>query len=242
MRTVTEVSKLTGVSVRTLHHYDAIGLLKPTRLSASGYRLYDDTALCRLQTILLFRELQFSLKEIGNILDTPGFDQKAALEQQVRLLELQRKHLEDLISYARQIQKTGVIPMDFSAFDKTELDQYAVQAKAMWGGTEAYQEFRQKTANRTREQMDAAGDTLMHIFAELGAIRHLPPDNPEVQARIVRLQTFITEHYYTCTPEILGSLGRLYAGGGSMTDSIERTGGAGTAEFVRQAIEIYTSH
>ena len=107
MRTVNEVSKLTGVSVRTLHHYDAIGLLKPTKVTAAGYRLYDDTALGRLQSILLFRELQFPLKEIKAILDRPGFDLSAALAQQIRLLELQYKRMGELISFAREIQKKG---------------------------------------------------------------------------------------------------------------------------------------
>ena len=80
MKTVNEVSKLTGVSVRTLHHYDAIGLLKPTQVTEAGYRLYDDTALARLQTILLFRELQFPLKEIKSILDSPDFNREQALK------------------------------------------------------------------------------------------------------------------------------------------------------------------
>ena len=101
MRTVNEVSKLTGVSVRTLHHYDAIGLLKPTKITEVGYRLYDDTAIRRLQNILLFRELQFPLKQIKSILDSPMFDQKEALKQQIKLLELQRKHIDELISFAR---------------------------------------------------------------------------------------------------------------------------------------------
>ena len=86
MKTVKEVSRLSGVSVRTLHHYDAIGLLKPTRVTEAGYRLYDDTALARLQAILLFRELQFPLKEIKAILDSPNFDQQEALAQQIRIL------------------------------------------------------------------------------------------------------------------------------------------------------------
>lgn len=105
MNTVKEVSRLTGVSVRTLHYYDAISLLKPSRVTEAGYRLYDDTALRRLQTILLFRELQFPLKEIREILGSPGFDPMEALQQQIHLLELQRRHLDKLISHARQIQK-----------------------------------------------------------------------------------------------------------------------------------------
>ena len=88
MRTVHEVSRLTGVSVRTLHHYDAIGLLKPAHVTQAGYRLYDDAALRRLQSILLFRELQFPLKQIKAILDSPGFDRKEALRQQLEMLQL----------------------------------------------------------------------------------------------------------------------------------------------------------
>ena len=130
MKTVTEVSKITGVSVRTLHHYHAIGLLKPDRVTESGYRLYGDAALTRLHNILLLRQLKFPLKEIGNILDSPRFDPMAALEQQIQLLELQRQQLDALIAQARQIQKTGVIPMDFTPFDKSRQEAYAAEAKA----------------------------------------------------------------------------------------------------------------
>lgn len=239
MKTVKEVSRVTGVSVRALHHYDAIGLLKPTRVTEAGYRLYDDTALRRLQTILLFRELQFPLKEIKEILDSPGFDSKEALAQQIHLLELQRQHLDALISHARQIQKTGVITMDFSAFDTTEMDQFAAEAKARWGKTETYKEFEQKTAGQTPAQMKDTGEALMDIFAQFGAIRHTSPASGEAQALVAKLQGFITEHYYTCTKQILRSLGQMYIAGDSMTENIDRSGGEGTAEFAHQAIEIY---
>lgn len=239
MKTVKEVSSITGVSVRTLHHYDAIGLLKPTRVTEAGYRLYDDTALRRLQTILLFRELQFPLKEIREILDSPGFDQKEALQQQIHLLELQRQHLDTLISHARKIQMTGVTIMDFTPFDRSELDEYAAQAKARWGKTDAYKEFEQKTAGQTPAQMQSAGDALMGIFAQFGAIRHTSPASAEAQALVAKLQGFITEHYYTCTKPILLGLGQMYIAGDSMTENIDRAGGEGTAEFAHQAIDIY---
>lgn len=91
MKTVKEISRLTGVSVRTLHYYDEINLLKPTETTDAGYRLYDDTALERLHSILLFRELQFPLGEIKAILDSNGFDKEAALKEQIKLLEMQKK-------------------------------------------------------------------------------------------------------------------------------------------------------
>ena len=141
MMTIHEVGKLAGVSVRTLHHYDAIGLLPPTALTEAGYRLYDDTALARLQSILLFRELEFPLKDIKRILDDPNFDQAAALEDQIKLLELRRKQLGKLIALARETLKTGVTPMNFDAFDKTEQARFAAEVKEKWGGTTSYREY-----------------------------------------------------------------------------------------------------
>ena len=153
MMSIHEVSKLAGVSVRTLHHYDAIGLLPPTTLTEAGYRLYDDTALARLQSILLFRELEFPLKDIKRILDDPNFDQAAALEDQIKLLELRRKQLGKLIALARETLKTGVTPMKFDAFDKTEQARFAAEVKEKWGGTAAYREYQQ------REENGSAGDS-----------------------------------------------------------------------------------
>ena len=238
MKTVKEVSVLTGVSVRTLHHYDAIGLLKPSRITHSGYRLYDDSALNRLQTILFFRELEFPLKEIVRILDSPDFDPMTALDQQIELLQLRRDHLDDLIAHARNIKETGVIDMSFKAFDKSKMEHYEAQAKAKWGKTDAYKEFEQKTAGKTSEQMAATGDGLMDIFRELGKVSHLSPESAEAQALIGKLQSFITEHYYTCTKLILRGLGQMYIAGDSMTENIEKVGGVGTAEFAHKAIEI----
>ena len=239
MKTVKEVSLLTGVSVRTLHHYDAIGLLKPTRVTEAGYRLYDDEALRRLQTILLFRQLQFPLKEIRDILDSPGFDPMEALTQQIHLLELQRQQLDNLISHARKIQTTGVFSMDFSTFDTTELDQYTAQAKAKWGKTKAWQEYEQKSAGQTAAQQQSTGDALMDIFAQFGKIRQLSPESKEAQALVASLQDFITRNYYTCTKPILQGLGQLYFAGDSMTENIDKAGGEGTAQFAHDAIEIF---
>ena len=239
MKTVTEVSKITGVSVRTLHHYDAIGLLRPTAVTEAGYRLYDEEALGRLQTILLFRHLQFPLKEIRKILDSPNFDPQEALAQQIELLELQKAHLEGLITHARQIQKTGVINMDFSAYDQRKIDEYSARAKEKWGGTEAYQEFEQKTKGRSKADSRAAADGLMDIFRELGEIRTASPASDDAQALIKKLQDYITAHYYTCTTQILRGLGQMYAAGGEMTENIDKAGGDGTAVFAKNAIEIY---
>ena len=117
MMTVNQVSKLTGVSVRTLQYYDSIGLLKPSGYTEAGYRLYDDMALERLQQILLFRELEFPLKEIKIIIDAPDFDRNKALQQQIELLTMKKEHLENLIDFARGLKLTGVRKVDFKVFD-----------------------------------------------------------------------------------------------------------------------------
>ena len=240
MKTVKEVSSLTGVSVRTLHHYDAIGLLKPTRVTEAGYRLYDDASLQRLQSILLLRQLEFPLKEIKEILDSPGFDPVAALEQQIRLLELRREQLDKLIRHARALQQAGGSFMKFDAFDNSQFDAYAAEAKARWGKTDAYKEFEKKTKDQSREQKKAQGDGLMAIFAEIGQVKHLAPESAEAQALIAKLQAYITHNFYTCTPQILKGLGQMYIAGDAMTDNINAAGGPGTAEFAHRAIEIYT--
>ena len=240
MMTVHEVSRLTGVSIRTLQYYDRIGLLPPAEYTEAGYRLYDDTALETLQQILLFRELEFPLKEIRQIIQSPAFDRRKALEQQVELLELKKERLDRLIALARGIQTTGVKQnMDFSAFDTKKLDEYAARAKEAWGDTPAYKEFEQKAKGRTDTENAALNRQMMAIFADFGAIRDTDPAGEAAQALVRRLQDFITAHYYNCTEPILSGLGQMYAAGGEMTENIDRAGGIGTAEFSAKAIAVY---
>lgn len=240
MRTVNEVSKLTGVSIRALQYYDKIGLLKPTEYTESGYRLYDDTALEILQQILLFRELEFPLKEIKEIISGPDFDRNKALEQQITLLTMKKERLEKLIRFARGIRFEGVKTMDFSVFDTQKMDEYARQAKERWGKTAAYKEFEQKAVGRGEEENKAIMESFMQIFADFGKLKEAPPESAEVQSRVKKLQDYITEHFYKCSNDILFSLGQMYADGGEFTENIDRAGGEGTAGFVAEAIRIYT--
>ena len=239
--TVHQVSELTGVTVRALQYYDRLGLLPPAALSGAGYRLYDEAALERLQQILLFRELEFPLKEIKRILNSPNYDRNKALEQQIELLRLKKEHLERLIDLAREIKEGGTAQMDFSAFDTAKMEEYAAQAKASWGTTAAYREYEEKSKNRPAEKERELGEQMMQIFAELGKVKDGSPASEEAQALVRKLQTFITEHYYACSREILSGLGRMYAGGGEMTENIDRCGGAGTGAFANEAIQIYCS-
>lgn len=237
MMTVHEVSRLAGVSIRTLHHYDRIGLLRPAMVTEAGYRLYDDTALERLQCILLFRELEFPLREIGEILDSPFFDRSKALEQQIALLEMKKKHLEKLIELAREVKTMGVRKLDFTAFDTQEMQEYARQAKESWGQTPAYQEFGQKSAGRGREQERQLAAELMEILAGFGQMRESDPAGEAAQAQVKKLQEHISAHYYDCAQEILSSLGQMYVCDERFTKNIDNAGGEGTAMFAHRAIE-----
>lgn len=239
MMTVNEVSKLTGISIRALQYYDKIGLLHPAEYTEAGYRLYDDAALERLQQILLFRELEFPLKEIQTILQSPDFDRDKALEQQIHLLTLKKEHLDNLITFARGLQQIGGKKMDFSAFDTTKMNAYTAEAKKQWGDTDAYREYERKNMGHSKETESALGRGLMMIFEDIGKYKDADPGSPEVQALVNRLQAYISEHYYSCTPAILKALGASYGAGGEFTENIDKAGGKGTAKFAEQAIAIF---
>lgn len=241
MRTVKEVSALTGVSIRALRYYDRIGLLRPEAVTEAGYRLYGDAALERLRHILLYRELGFSLREIGTMLNAPDFDRGRALEQQARLLEMKAEHLKNLAEFTRGIRRMGVNTLDFSAFDTREMDEYARQAKALYGKTDAYKEFERRSADRTPQQEQCVGQGLMAILARFGGMLDRDPACAEAQAQVRALQDYITANYYACTPQILSGLGQMYAAGGAMTDNIDKAGGTGTAAFAARAIAVYTA-
>lgn len=240
MRTVHEVSRLAGVSIRTLQYYDRIGLLRPAGYTEAGYRLYDDTDLARLQQILLFRELEFPLKDIRRIMESPDFDSGKALEQQIALLKLKKEHIENLIEFARGINTLGVnYFMSFEAFDRSKLDEYAAQAKASWGDTPQYREFEERWKDRTAEEEKKLSVQFMALFKEFGELKGQDPASAQAQELVSRLQAYITEHFYTCTKQVLSGLGKMYAGGGDFTKNIDEAGGRGTAEFVDRAIQIY---
>ena len=241
MKTVNEVSKLTGVSIRTLQYYDKLGLLTPSMRTEAGYRLYDDTALERLQQILLFRELEFSLAEIKDILDAPDFDRERALAQQIELLTLKKERLEGIIAFAREIQQKGDRKMDFEIFDNRKVREYAERAKAEWGCTKEFAEYEEKSKDRSEEDSMNIAEGLMGIFAEFGRLRGADADSADAAALVKKLQGYISENYYSCSDEMLASLGQMYAADGEFKANIDKAGGEGTAEFASRAIAEYVS-
>ena len=237
MMTVHEVSKRTGVSIRALQYYDSIGLLHPTAVTEAGYRLYDEAALLTLQQILLFRELEFPLKEIRTILTDPDFDRSRAMEQQLRLLKLRRERIDRIIDLIERQRDKGGNTMDFTAFDTEQLERYKKEAKAMWGNTQEYREFEQKQL--TAERQKTAGAGLMAIFRDFAAVKDGAPDAPEAQAAVQKLQDYISANFYHCPKNVLAGLGKMYGAGGDFTKNIDAYAGEGTAAFAAKAIEAY---
>ena len=239
MKTVKEVSRLSGLSVRTLHYYDAIGLLKPSSVTGAGYRLYDGKALCRLQQILFFRELGFPLAEIRKILDNPSFQPREALQNHRKMLLLERNRLDELIRLADDVLK-GEKTMSLEGFDESRIEEerkkYAEEAKARWGNTEAYRESERRTKNLTREdrqRADAEAEAIWKKFAACMAEK--PPESAEAQSLVTEWQAYITRHFYRCTDEILAGLGQMYGADPRFAETINRCG-TGTADYMSRAI------
>ena len=234
---IGELSAKTHVSIRTLRHYDKIGLLRPTQVTDAGYRQYDESALQRLHTILLFRELEFPLTDIQRIIDAPDFDPIDALDRQITLLTMRREHIDNLILLAKGLKAKGLNHMDFSAFDTRKIDDYTAQAKAAWGKTDAWKEF--ESRGKTADENKQSGDALMALFTEFGKRRDIDPACDEAQSMVKQLQAFITANFYTCTVPVLRGLADMYDGGGDFTRNIDKAGGQGTAAFIAQAMRIF---
>lgn len=229
---IREFSRLTGVSVRTLHYYDQIGLLRPARVDKdSGYRYYDEVSLSRMQQILFYRELDFPLKDICRILSSPDFDGQQAWAEQRKLLCMKKQRLERLIAAIDDHMK-GEINM--YAFDNQEFEQYREEVKEKWGHTQAYAEFQQK-GKQDYNALSAGMDAIMAEFAACKAQGHSSA-SAEARALVIKLQSYITVHYYNCTDTILADLGEMYVADDRFRSNIDRYG-EGTAEFIRQAIQ-----
>lgn len=235
---IKEFAELTGVSIRTLHYYDETGLLKPAFVDKqTGYRHYDETSLLRMQEILFYRELDFPLKVISEILSAENHDRQKALSDQKRLLTLKKQRLERLIEAVDSAMKGEPI---MNAFDNRAYDQYRDEAKQRWGETDAYKEYEKKNKSRSKDSSRAIFDGMedvLHEFA-LCMLDGASPDSSAAQVLVKKLQAFITENFYTCTTPILACLGQMYVADERFKNNIDKHG-EGTAAFISEAIEIY---
>ena len=239
---IKEFAELTGVSVRTLHYYDEIGLLKPSFVDEqNGYRFYNEASLERMQEILFYRELDFPLKSIAEILASPNYDKQKALAEQKRLLTLKKDRLTRLIAALEQAEK-GEITM--SAFDNSEYEsarqQYEDEAKQRWGGTDAYKESQAKTAGYSKDKWNDILAGMNGVFAEFAECKKCgeSADSETAQSLVKKLQDYITANFYHCTNEILAGLGQMYVCDERFKNNID-SHGEGTAEFVSEAMKIY---
>lgn len=160
-------------------------------------------------------------------------------EKQIQRLQRKVEKLNDQITSARERSLLGVNYMDFNGFDPNKMDDYSAQAKTLYGETAAYKEYAQKTQNRSKAQSLQLGEQVMDFFARLGKLRPCEADCEAAQNWVRELQAFFTANYYTCTPQILSCLAESYAGGGSMTENIDRAGGPGTGAFAKEIIDAY---
>ena len=235
---IKEFAGFTGVSVRTLHYYDEIGLLTPAFVDRStGYRFYDENSLLRMQEILFYRELDFSLKSIGEILSSPNYDKNKALKEQKHLLTLKKERLERLISAIDGAVKGENV---MKAFDNSEFEKHKDEAKEKWGKTDAYKEHAERTKNYSKQKWNDLAEGMNNILAEFAICMNNgeDPGSSEAQNLVKKLQNHITEKYYLCTTEILAGLGQMYVADERFKSNIDKHAD-GTAEFICEAIEIY---
>ncbi len=235
---IKEFAKLCGVSVRTLHYYDERGLLKPEYVDRStGYRFYGEDSLLRMQEILFYRELDFSLKGIAEIISSPDYNKEKALAEQKKLLILKKERLEKLISAIDGATK-GINIM--KAFDNSEFEKYKDEVKERWGKTDAYKQYSEKTKDYSAEKQNSLAEGMDAVMKEFSLCMKADntPDSAEAQSLVKALQKHITENYYTCTKEILYGLGQMYVADDRFRSNIDRHG-EGTAEYICKAIEEY---
>ena len=252
MYRIGEIARLSGVSVRMLRYYDALGLLRPRGATQAGYRLYDGAALNRLRRIVYLRALDFPLGEIARMLDGAEDDAMTAMRHHRALMLKKRAQIDAILSRLDraiageplvQIQtKDGTSHEETEERAMTEYEEvkqmYAEEARERWGGTSAYGESERRRAARTEEQEKEALLEMDAILAGFAAARTLPPEGERAQALASQLQAHITKWYYPCTDEIFAGLGAMYVQDERFTKNIDRHG-EGTAAFMSRTIAAY---
>lgn len=239
--TIGEAAARAGVSVRTLRHYDALGLLAPSEVTQAGYRLYDEAAMAKLEQILFFRELGFPLLQIREIMSHPAYDARGAMRRQKALLEMQRARLDAMIARLDEALLGRGTPRP-EVFDMKEIEQmraqYADEARARWGETAAYAQSQARSAAYGADDWKNIQAEMDERMAAFAAVRTLEPGDARVQALVGDWQRCITDHFYTCTDEILAGLGQMYEADERFRKNIDRHG-EGTAACMARAIAAY---
>ena len=244
--TVGELAALAGVSVRTLHLYDQKGLVSPSRRTPAGYRLYGETDLLRLQQVLFYRELDFSLEDIKKALDTPGYDNVAALKRHRRLLELKAERLLTLMGTIDRTIRTLNGEDDmlsdkdlYEGFDDETIERYERESKANWGGTDAYEQSRRRVKAMSKQQWQAVkvrGEEITLAFADLYKAGKRP-EGPEAMEICARWAEHLRA-FYDPTPEMIEGLGAMYADHPEFRATYDKVA-PGLADWLKPALAAY---
>lgn len=235
MLSVGKTAKLLGISIRTLHYYDEINLVKPSYTAPSGYRYYDDDAVELLQQVIFLRELEIPVKQIKKILGSPDCDREFLLKGHRQLLLVRKAHIENLISLIDK--RIGVNNMDYreGIAEEQLKSEFADEVRRRWGDTPQYREYEEKIKNHKSEDNTAGADEIFKAFAEAAGSA---PDDREVQELVRRWQEYITANYYKCSDEVLLGLAEMYTADSRFKDYLDSFG-AGTAQLMSDAIKCY---
>jgi DNA-binding transcriptional MerR regulator len=246
--TVKQLAKLAGISVRTLHYYDEIGILKPSYVKDNGYRCYEEKELIRLQQILFFRELEFSLEKIKRAMEAPHFNPLAAMKDQRKLLELKKHRIERLLQTIDQTTaslKGGDYMSDdakYSAFNDPTYQKYKDEVEERWGNTDAYKQSRERVGKMSKADLDrvkAEGEEIARTTAELMQ-KGFSYDSPEVQKQVDRFYKHL-QNFYDPSYEMFKGLGQMYVDDPRFTKVYEDRAD-GFSLFMRDAMAHYAGN
>lgn len=239
--TVSRLARMAGVSVRTLHHYDRVGLLKPTGRSEAGYRLYGEKDLLRLQQVLFYRELDVPLRRIREILDAPTFDAAAALAEHRALLETRGRRIARLIetidrTTARLRGETTMLSDEelYEGFPKEKVEAWNAEAAERWGDT--YRQSNRRVRSWSKERLAEVRAEGERITGEMASLMDRGPSDPRVQELAAAFYRHL-HRFYDPTPEMFAGLGRLYVEHPDFRERYEAIR-PGLAEFLRDTMAV----
>jgi DNA-binding transcriptional MerR regulator len=248
--TINKIAQTAGVTLRTLRYYDRIGLLVPSGRTEAKYRLYSDEDLEKLQQILFFRELDFSLEKIGLMLNDPAFDRKEALKMQIRFLEKRAERYLNLTELAKETlcNLEGDKKMDkkemFKAFDLDKMleeqKQYEDEVKERWGSSEAYRISKERTSKYTKEdweRINAESEENLKEMIECYT-SGVPYSDPRMMAVCDNARAQMTKYFYPCSLEMYSNLGNMYIADERFTAYYDKFA-PGLAAYYNEAIQHY---
>ncbi|MGY1719944.1 MULTISPECIES: MerR family transcriptional regulator [unclassified Blastococcus] len=241
---VGEVAALAGVTVRTLHHYDRIGLLSPSGRTSAGYRQYAPADLERLHQVLLYRELGFPLEEVATLLDDPSADPVEHLRRQHRLLRDRLERTSAMVAAVEKEMEARAMGISLTPEERFEVfgdwlpEEYAAEAEEKWGDTEAWAQSQQRTRAMTKDdwlRVKAESDDVERRFAE-ALTAGVPADSERAMDLAEEHRQQISRNFYDCPPEMHAGIGRMYVEDERFTAYYERIA-PGLAQYVSAAVQ-----